>query len=99
MKLTEIAARLDCILKGNGDVEITGVRGIDEAEAVHLTFVSNPKYAAKARTTKAGAVIVSLALLGASCAVASWEEVAELDRAARRAMCADLRGRRCRRLS
>jgi UDP-3-O-[3-hydroxymyristoyl] glucosamine N-acyltransferase len=59
VKLTDIAARLDCILKGDGDVDITGVVGIEEAEAGHLTFVSNPKYAGKARTTKASAVIVS----------------------------------------
>jgi UDP-3-O-[3-hydroxymyristoyl] glucosamine N-acyltransferase len=59
VKLKDIAARLDCILRGNGDVEITGVLGIDEAAAGHLTFVSNPKYAAKARSTNASAVIVA----------------------------------------
>jgi UDP-3-O-[3-hydroxymyristoyl] glucosamine N-acyltransferase len=59
VKLTDIAARLDCVLKGEGDVEITRVVGIDEADIGHLTFVSNPKYAAKARTTKASAIIVS----------------------------------------
>jgi UDP-3-O-[3-hydroxymyristoyl] glucosamine N-acyltransferase len=59
VKLTDIAARLDCVLKGDGEVEISAVAGIDEAQAGHLTFVSNPKYAANARTTKASAVIVS----------------------------------------
>lgn len=59
MRLSEIATRLDCALKGDGAVEITGVLGIDEAEDGQLTFVSNAKYAAKARTTKASAVIVS----------------------------------------
>jgi UDP-3-O-[3-hydroxymyristoyl] glucosamine N-acyltransferase len=59
VKLTDIAARLECVLKGDGNVDITGVVGIEEAEAGHLTFVSNPKYAGKARTTKASAVIVS----------------------------------------
>jgi UDP-3-O-[3-hydroxymyristoyl] glucosamine N-acyltransferase len=59
MKLTEIAARLDCVLKGSGDVEIRRVAGIEEAEEGDLTFVSNPKYAAKVKTTKASAVIVS----------------------------------------
>jgi UDP-3-O-[3-hydroxymyristoyl] glucosamine N-acyltransferase len=59
MKLSDIAARLDCVLKGDGDLEITRVVGIDEAAAGHLTFVSNARYAAKARTTKASAVIVS----------------------------------------
>lgn len=59
MQLSEIAARLECALRGDGSLEITGVSGIDEAMPGHLTFVSNPKYAAKARTTKAGAVIVA----------------------------------------
>ena len=59
MKLSDIAARLECVLQGDGDVEITRVVGIDEAGPGHLTFVSNAKYAAKARTTRAGGVIVS----------------------------------------
>ncbi len=59
VKLTEIAARLECLLKGDGDIEVTAVTGIDEAGPGNLTFVSNPKYAAKARTTRASAVIVS----------------------------------------
>ncbi len=59
MNLSEIAARLDCILRGDGNLEITGVVGIEKADTGHLTFVSNPRYAAKARTTKASAVIVS----------------------------------------
>jgi UDP-3-O-[3-hydroxymyristoyl] glucosamine N-acyltransferase len=59
VKLSEIAARLNCVLAGDGNVDITQVLGIDEAGPGHLTFVSNPKYAAKARTTKASAVIVS----------------------------------------
>jgi UDP-3-O-[3-hydroxymyristoyl] glucosamine N-acyltransferase len=59
VRLSEIAARLNCTLRGDGTVDITGVLGIDEAGAGHLTFVSNAKYAAKARTTKAGAVIVA----------------------------------------
>src|SRR5947199_6302348 len=59
MKLSDISARLNCVLNGDGDAEITRVFGIDEAGPGQLTFVSNAKYAAKARTTKASAVIVS----------------------------------------
>lgn len=59
MKLSEIAARLDCVLKGDGEAEVTRVSGIDEAGSGDLTFVSNPKYASKARTTRAAAVIVT----------------------------------------
>src|SRR4029453_8992255 len=58
VKLKDIAARLECIVSGNDEVDITGVAGIDEATAGQLTFVSNPKYASKTRTTKASAVIV-----------------------------------------
>ena len=59
MRLREIAARLDCALKGDGDADITGVVGIENAGPEHLTFVSNPKYAAKAKATQAGAIIVA----------------------------------------
>jgi UDP-3-O-[3-hydroxymyristoyl] glucosamine N-acyltransferase len=58
MKLSLIASKLDCILEGDGDLEITGVIGLDEAEHGQLTFLSNPKYTPKLATTKASAVIV-----------------------------------------
>jgi UDP-3-O-[3-hydroxymyristoyl] glucosamine N-acyltransferase len=47
------------MLKGDGDKDITSVTRIEEAGPESLTFVSNPKYASKAKTTNAGAVIVS----------------------------------------
>jgi UDP-3-O-[3-hydroxymyristoyl] glucosamine N-acyltransferase len=59
MKLTQIAAALNTRIEGDGEVEITGVAGIEEAEAGQITFVSNPKYAPIARTTRASAVIVA----------------------------------------
>jgi UDP-3-O-[3-hydroxymyristoyl] glucosamine N-acyltransferase len=60
MKLAQIAAALAARLEnGSPDLEITGVAGIKEAGPGQLTFVSNPKYAGAARTTKASAVIVS----------------------------------------
>ncbi len=60
MKLSAIAAALDLRLdSGSPDTEITGLNGIEQAGSGELTFVSNPKYAAAARTTKASAVIVS----------------------------------------
>ena len=59
MKLNEIAARLDCVLKGDGNVEINRVIGIEQAEPGDLTFVSNPKYVSRARTTGASGVIVA----------------------------------------
>jgi UDP-3-O-[3-hydroxymyristoyl] glucosamine N-acyltransferase len=60
MKLSEIASHLGARLKnGSPETEITGVAGIETAGPGQLTFVSNPKYAALARTTKAAAVIVA----------------------------------------
>ena len=58
MKLSEIAARLQGILEGDDDPEITGVAGMEEAAETELTFLSNPKYVGKLATTKAAAVIV-----------------------------------------
>ena len=58
VKLADLATRLDATLQGDGAVEVTGVRGIEEAGSSHLTFVANPRYAALARTTRAAAVLV-----------------------------------------
>ena len=58
MKLGELASRLGAELRGNPDVEITGVKGIEEAGPTEITFVANVKYTALARTTRAAAVIV-----------------------------------------
>lgn len=58
MMLAEIASAVGAELRG-GDQQITGVAGIEEAGPEHITFVANPRYSALARTTKAGAVIVS----------------------------------------
>jgi len=60
MKLSEIAKQLDCKLEGDGSIEITGVAGLDEAATGDLTFLSNPKYARKLKTTKASAIIISM---------------------------------------
>ena len=60
MKLAELALALGAELRGDGDIEISGVAGIEEAAADQVTFVANPRYAALARTTDAAAVVVSL---------------------------------------
>jgi UDP-3-O-[3-hydroxymyristoyl] glucosamine N-acyltransferase len=60
MKLSAIAAALGARLeKAAPDIDITGVAGIESAGPGQITFVSNPKYAASARSTKASAVIVA----------------------------------------
>jgi UDP-3-O-[3-hydroxymyristoyl] glucosamine N-acyltransferase len=60
MKLSEIAKELGVGLEnGASDPEIKGVAGIESAGPGELTFISNPKYAPLAKTTKAAAIIVS----------------------------------------
>src|SRR6201992_2370194 len=59
MRLRDLAAHLGATLHGDGEAEITGVAGIEEAATGQVTFVSNPRYAAAARTTRASAVLVA----------------------------------------
>jgi len=60
MKLSAIASALEVrVENGSPDTEIRGLNGIELAGPGELTFVSNPKYAAAARSTRASAVIVS----------------------------------------
>jgi len=58
VKLRDLAARLDCRLDGDGDVEILGVAGIHDAGPGDVTFVANAKYLKALATTKASAVIL-----------------------------------------
>jgi UDP-3-O-[3-hydroxymyristoyl] glucosamine N-acyltransferase len=59
MKLSALATALGVTLQnGSPETEITGLNGIEQAGPKELTFVSNPKYAVAARTTRAAAVII-----------------------------------------
>jgi len=58
MKLGELATRLGAELRGDAELEVTGVKGIEEAGPTEVTFVANPKYAGLARKTHAAAVLV-----------------------------------------
>ena len=59
MKLSEIARRLSCQLDGDGEIEITGVAGIKEAQPGQLTFLANRKYAPAIKTTRASAIVIA----------------------------------------
>jgi UDP-3-O-[3-hydroxymyristoyl] glucosamine N-acyltransferase len=59
MRSAELARRLGAELRGDPDLAITGVSGIEEAGPGQITFVANPKYAALARTTRAAAILVT----------------------------------------
>jgi UDP-3-O-[3-hydroxymyristoyl] glucosamine N-acyltransferase len=58
MKLGELASRLGAKLHGDANVEVTGVKGIEEAGPTEITFVANPRYGGLARKTQAAAVLV-----------------------------------------
>jgi UDP-3-O-[3-hydroxymyristoyl] glucosamine N-acyltransferase len=68
MKLSDLAAALDCELRGDGALEISGVAGMEQASKSELTFLANPKYASKVKLTRAGAVLVAEFLDGLTCA-------------------------------
>ena len=59
MRLSQIAAHLGAELHGDGNVEITGVAGLESARGDQITFLANPKYAALAQVTAAGAIIAA----------------------------------------
>ena len=57
--LKELAEWVDGTVIGEGDVEISGVGPIEEAQPGEITFIANPKYLSKLNETRASAVIVS----------------------------------------
>jgi UDP-3-O-[3-hydroxymyristoyl] glucosamine N-acyltransferase len=60
MKLSEIAAKTNCTVEGDGALEITAMSGLEQAGPTEISFLSKPRYAHKLKHTRAGAVIVSL---------------------------------------
>jgi UDP-3-O-[3-hydroxymyristoyl] glucosamine N-acyltransferase len=59
MKLRDIASRLNCELHGDGEIEISGVAGMEHAGPGELTFLANPKYAPKVKHTRAAAILAA----------------------------------------
>jgi UDP-3-O-[3-hydroxymyristoyl] glucosamine N-acyltransferase len=64
MRLREIAEALGCQLEGDGELEITGLAPIEQAGPSELTFLANPKYSPKVKSTRAGAILVAEAVRG-----------------------------------
>lgn len=58
-KLKELAELVGGAVIGDGEVEISGVASIDDAEAGQITFIAHPKHLRKLETTKASAILVS----------------------------------------
>jgi len=59
VKLRELAERLGCELRGDGDVEVAGVAGIEQAGPGDLTFLANPRYSSRLADTRAAAVVLA----------------------------------------
>jgi len=59
MKLKDLAGALGCLLDGDPEIEIKGVMGMEQAEAGHVTFLANMKYAPKLKKTQASAVLAA----------------------------------------
>jgi len=58
MMLRDIAAKLECRLEGDPQLEISGVAGIESAQPGELTFLENRRYFPPLRTTRASAVLI-----------------------------------------
>ncbi|MGA3126661.1 MAG: UDP-3-O-(3-hydroxymyristoyl)glucosamine N-acyltransferase [Candidatus Korobacteraceae bacterium] len=60
MRLFEIAQILGASLHdATPETEVSGVAGIEDAGPQQITFISNPKYAAQAKSTRAAAILVT----------------------------------------
>jgi UDP-3-O-[3-hydroxymyristoyl] glucosamine N-acyltransferase len=64
VKLREIAERLGCHLQGDGEIEITGLAGMEKAGPGELTFLANPRYAHKVKNSRAGAILATEPVAG-----------------------------------
>jgi len=74
VKLRDLSASLDCVLEGDGEIEILRVAGIQDAGPGDITFVANPKYEKLLATTEASAVILKRGADSAPLARRSFSE-------------------------
>ena len=58
-KLRDLAVSLGCALSGDGEIEITGIAGMEHAGPGDLTFLANPKYTHRVKQTRAAAIFVT----------------------------------------
>lgn len=58
MRLSHLAAAIGGEVEGEGDLDITGVAGLELAGPDQLSFLANRRYAAAFRASRAGAVLV-----------------------------------------
>ncbi len=60
VRAADVAAWVGGRVEGDADAPLTGVMGLEAAGPEHLSFVANRRYGRLLRTTRAGAVLVSL---------------------------------------
>ena len=65
-RLGEIATALGAELKGDPDLEVTGLATLQAATPGQISFLANPSYAKYLANTQASAVIMSPATAGDS---------------------------------
>lgn len=59
MKLSELAEKTGVRVDGSSlDIDIEGAAGLDEAKPGHVTFLANPRYTPRLKTTQASAIYV-----------------------------------------
>jgi UDP-3-O-[3-hydroxymyristoyl] glucosamine N-acyltransferase len=68
VKLRELAARLQCVLDGDGEIDIERVAAIHDAGPGDVTFLANRKYEKALPATRASAVILHTDGPAAPCA-------------------------------
>ena len=59
MNLSELARLTGARVERDGDIEITGAAGLDDAKPGDVTFLANPRYTPRVMTTKATAIYLS----------------------------------------
>jgi len=59
MLLRRLASQLGFELLGDGEIEITGVAGMEHAITGQVTFLANLTYTPKVKQTKASAILVA----------------------------------------
>lgn len=71
MRLDELAGRLGCLLEGDLDpaTDIRRVNSLDDAGPGELTFLANPKFAARVAHTRASAILADASLTSAPCVI------------------------------
>jgi UDP-3-O-[3-hydroxymyristoyl] glucosamine N-acyltransferase len=60
-RLGELVERLGGRLIGDADIQVVGIAPLNDADASHITFLSNPKFRGQAAQTHAAALILSTA--------------------------------------